>query len=71
MLNYASNKIDEYNYDAYIAKYSDTLEEVAVVTYGDERDDYFTDLRMTEDECGSDFQNCSHWHFGCRTQSGA
>lgn len=46
----ASNKIDEYNYDAYIAKYSDTLEEVAVVTYGDERDDYFTDLKLVNND---------------------
>ena len=37
--------IDSFNYDGIIAKYSNELEEISVVTYGDENDDYFTDIK--------------------------
>ena len=42
------NTIDEYDYDGIIAKYDKKLEKIAVVNYGDERDDYFTDLKLDE-----------------------
>ena len=36
---------DKYtNYDGLIAKYNDDLEKIAVVTYGEEQDDYFNDI---------------------------
>lgn len=37
--------IDSFNYDGIIAKYNNELEEISVVTYGDENDDYFTDIK--------------------------
>lgn len=40
------NTVDEYNYDGIIAKYDSDLVEKDVVTYGDERDDYFTDVML-------------------------
>jgi len=39
---------DVFNYDAIIGKYKDTLEEVSVITYGDEKDDYFTDITVVD-----------------------
>lgn len=41
-----NNTVDEYDYDGIIAKYDKKLEKVAVVQYGDDRDDYFTDLKL-------------------------
>ena len=38
------NTIDDYDYDGIIGKYKFNLEEVAIVTYGDESDDYFNDI---------------------------
>lgn len=38
------NMINDYNYDGIIGKYSSDLEEIDVVKYGDDRDDYFTDI---------------------------
>ena len=35
---------EEDNYDGLIAKYDDDLGKIAVVTYGDEKDDYFNDI---------------------------
>lgn len=32
------------NYDGLIAKYNDKLDKIAVVSYGDEKDDYFNDI---------------------------
>ena len=32
-----------------IGKYSDDLEEISIVTYGDENDDYFTDIKCIDD----------------------
>ena len=40
------NNIDVFNYNGIIGKYSSSLEEVLVTSYGDERDDYFTDLSI-------------------------
>ena len=42
------NTVDEYDYDGIIAKYDKELDKIAVVNYGDERDDYFTDLKLDE-----------------------
>lgn len=39
---------DVFNYDAIIGKYKDTLEEVSVITYGDDKDDYFTDITVVD-----------------------
>lgn len=36
--------VSEYNYDGIIAKYDADLKVIDSVTYGDERDDYFTDV---------------------------
>ena len=40
---------DTFNYDGIIGKYNLDLKEVSVVTYGDERDDYFTDVLYVND----------------------
>ena len=40
--------IDSFNYDGVIGKYSDSLEEISIVTYGDENDDYFTDIKYID-----------------------
>ena len=39
-----SKTASDVNYDGIIGKYSNDLKEVKVVSYGDERDDYFTDV---------------------------
>ncbi|MCI8460406.1 MAG: hypothetical protein HFE81_03310 [Bacilli bacterium] len=41
-----SRTVDEFDYDGVVGKYNSDLEEIAVVTYGDERDDYFTDIKV-------------------------
>ncbi len=41
---------DTFNYDGLIAKYDENLKEVEVVTYGDERDDYFTDIILDNNQ---------------------
>lgn len=38
------NTVDEYDYDGIIAKYDSNLEKLDDVRYGDERDDFFTDV---------------------------
>lgn len=38
------------NYDGIIGKYKTDLKEVDVITYGDERDDYFTDIQVNNNE---------------------
>ena len=43
-----SDTIDEYDYDGIISKYKDNLEKVGVVTYGDENDDFFTDIILDD-----------------------
>jgi len=40
---------DTFNYDGIIGKYNLDLKEISVVTYGDERDDYFTDVLYVDD----------------------
>lgn len=44
-----SKTVDEFNYDGIIGKYKANLGKIDVVTYGDERDDYFTDIRVVND----------------------
>ncbi len=41
---------DTFNYDGIIGKYNLDLKQVDVVTYGDERDDYFTDIQYVNGE---------------------
>lgn len=43
-----SKLVDVFNYDGIIGKYDSNLRELAVVTYGDERDDYFTDIELLD-----------------------
>ena len=40
--------IDSFNYDGIIGKYSRDLEEISIVTYGDDKDDYFTDIKYMD-----------------------
>jgi len=42
--------IDEYDYDGIIAKYKNNLKEISVITYGDDKDDYFTDIKLFKDK---------------------
>ena len=42
---YSSKNKDDYNYDGIIAKYNSNLKSIDSVTYGDDRDDYFTDIK--------------------------
>ena len=48
----SSNKVtktaDTINYDGLLGKYDSSLNEVDVITYGDERDDYFTDVKIID-----------------------
>lgn len=41
-------RADNFNYDGIIGKYSSSLEKISVVTYGDERDDFFTDINLID-----------------------
>lgn len=41
-----NNNATEYNYDGIVGKYKSNLDKVQVVNYGDDRDDYFTDIRI-------------------------
>ncbi len=41
---------DTFNYDGLIAKYDSSLKEIGVVMYGDERDDYFTDIILDHNQ---------------------
>ena len=45
-----SGGITEYDYDGIIAKYDKDLKYIDAVTYGDERDDYFTDIMFDKGE---------------------
>lgn len=38
------NTFDNYDYDGIIGKYKSNLEKIEVVTYGDQNDDFFTDI---------------------------
>ena len=41
---------DTFNYDGIIGKYNSSLEELQVIPYGDEKDDYFTDIKIVNGE---------------------
>jgi len=43
-----SRTADVLNYDGIIAKYKSNLDEVSVLIYGDDRDDYFTDITLDD-----------------------
>ena len=38
------NTVDEYDYNGIIAKYNSSLEKIDIIKYGDDKDDYFTDI---------------------------
>ena len=40
---------DVFNYDAIIGKYKDSLDKISVVIYGDDKDDFFTDVTIVND----------------------
>lgn len=42
--------ISEYNYDGIVAKYDKNLKYIDSVSYGDERDDYFTDIKVVDEK---------------------
>ena len=44
-----SKTANNFNYDGIIGKYNSSLEKISVVFYGDERDDYFTDIKYIND----------------------
>lgn len=44
----ASDSVDVFNYDAIIGKYKDNLEKVSIIKYGDEKDDFFTDITIVD-----------------------
>lgn len=44
------HRTDTYTYDGIIGKYNSSLEKISVITYGDERDDFFTDLHLIHGE---------------------
>ena len=46
--NKKSDTIDEFDYDGIIGKYKSNLEKVGVITYGDENDDFFTDIILDD-----------------------
>lgn len=46
--NNKSKAVSDFNYDGMIGKYSSDLEEIEVVPYGDERDDFFTDINISD-----------------------
>ena len=43
-------RADNYNYDGIIGKYNSSLEKISVVTYGDDRDDFFTDILLDNND---------------------
>lgn len=46
----AKNGVSVFSYDGIIGKYSKDLETSKVISYGDERDDYFTDVKCVDDK---------------------
>lgn len=44
----SSDGVSVFSYDGLIGKYSKNLESVSVITYGDDRDDYFTDINCLD-----------------------
>lgn len=43
------SEANAFNHDGVIAKYDDKLEKIMIVPYGDDRDDYFTDIIIFDD----------------------
>jgi len=48
-LNEVHDGYNEFNYDGIVGKYDTNLEKIDAVTYGDKRDDYFTDIKVVDD----------------------
>ena len=47
----SNNKtVDSVNYDGIVGKYDFNLKPISVVQYGDDKDDYFTDIKMVDGE---------------------
>ncbi len=46
--NRGSKTADVFNYDGLIGKYNTSLKQMGISTYGEERDDYFTDITLEE-----------------------
>lgn len=44
----SKDSVDVFNYDAIIGKYRDNLEKVSIIKYGDEKDDFFTDITIVD-----------------------
>lgn len=44
----SKDSVDVFNYDAIIGKYKDDLEKVSIIKYGDEKDDFFTDITIVD-----------------------
>ena len=44
----SKDSVDVFNYDAIIGKYKDNLEKVSIIKYGDEKDDFFTDITIVD-----------------------
>ena len=45
-----SRTVSDINYDGIIGKYNEDLKEIAVTSYGDDRDDYFTDVILANND---------------------
>ncbi len=45
----SKDSVDVFNYDAIIGKYKDNLEKVSIIKYGDEKDDFFTDITIVDE----------------------
>ena len=46
--NNNNKTIDSFDYDGIIGKYNGDLEEISIVTYGEQYDDYFTDIKYID-----------------------
>ena len=46
----STSKLNVFSYDGILAKYDNDLEELLVEKYGNEEDDYFTDIKQINDE---------------------
>lgn len=46
--NNNNKTIDSFDYDGIIGKYNSDLEEISIVTYGEQYDDYFTDIKYID-----------------------
>lgn len=50
LIGIISNNKDSFNYDGLIGKYDSNLKKISTVTYGEEKDDYFTDIKYVNGE---------------------